>query len=151
RLPQRSGWTGPDRTPLASYLTTQHFEKTTFYVNVFNTGGGFTMMESDTNTDQFLWTGVGLYDRNDPGFTDIFPFETNDLDTSRPTSLSVQWVGLRATTNTCASATHIVYAEVRNGSNQWTAALDSVQWQGRTTKTASGALPLGALSNGRTN
>ncbi len=155
RLPVRSGWTGPDMTPLASYRTKQRYEKTTYYVNVFNllpTAGSppNTPAESDTNTDQFLWTGLGLYDRNDPSFKDVYPFETNDLDPARTSNVTVQWVGLKASVN-CATGVHIAYAEVRNASNQWTAVVDSASWPGRTTETVGADLPPGALSNGRTN
>jgi len=125
RIGQRSGWLNQTLTPLATYRQRQRFESSTFYVTTFNPGiPGFTPFESDTNTDQFLWTGLGFFDRGDPSFTDVFPFETNDLDTTRSVRITVQWQGLKQNT-------HNDWAEVRNGSNVYTAVVDSAVWTGR--------------------
>ena len=151
RVPQRSGWNDQVLTPLNSYRTVQHYEKTTFYVNVFNPGlPPFTPAESDTNTDQFLWSGIGLYDRNDPSFPDLYPFEINDIDATRRLEVGVQWVGLKSTVNT-GRATHIAYAEVRNAGGVWTLAIDSTQWQGRATNTARRSVPGTVVTNGKNN
>lgn len=151
RVAQRSGWNGPALTPLSSFRTVQHYEKTTFYVNVFNPGFPPNVpAESDTNTDQFLWTGVGLYDRNDPAFTDTYPFEINDIDVTRRLEVGVQWVGLKSTV-IGGPATHIAYAEVRNAAGTWTMAIDSTQWRGRSTNTARRSVPGTSFTNGKNN
>ena len=144
RLPARSGWQGPDVSPRSSYRFTSHYEEAFFYVPTFQLGGFGGIAESDTNTDQFLRTNTGTYDRNSPGFSDIYPFETNDLDAGRPVKVTVQWVGN-------SRADHITWADIRNGSNQYTTAIDSAYWSGRNTFTSSGSIPGTAVTEGLKN
>ena len=144
RVTARSGWLDQSLTPLASYRTTAHFEQTGFYLPVFFPGvSTFKPFESDTTTDQFLWTGLAIYDRSIPQFVE-FPFETNHLDNTRPATITVQWVGTKM-------VDHITWAEVRNGSNQSTAIVDSVQWPERITFSRGASVTGTALSEGRTN
>ena len=151
RVQQRAGWNDLALPPLASYRTLQHYEQTTYYVNVFNPGQPpFTVAESDTNTDLFLWSGLGMYDRNDPSFPDTYPFEINDIDNARTVEVGVEWVGLKSTVN-AGRATHIAYAEVRNAAGLWTMAIDSTQWQGRATRTVRRSVPGSSVSNGKNN
>ena len=142
RLPARPGWLNEALTPLHSYKTTAHFEQTTTTISAYNPGiPGFTPVESDTNTDVFLWTAIGTYDHN---FLEEFPFETNHLDNLRPVTFAVQWVGTKG-------GNHITYAETRNGSGAYTTVVDSAAWSGRKTVTRRDAFPGTAVSEGRTN
>src|SRR5206468_13129008 len=52
RLEHRAGWNDLTLTPLFSYRTTQHYEHGGHYINTFL----LAPAESDTNTDQFIWT-----------------------------------------------------------------------------------------------
>ena len=137
RTASRSGWLDQSLGSLRSYRTTQRFEQNTFYFLTF------APAQTDTNTDQFLWTGLG-FDINDPSFSDVFPFETNDLDTTRQVTVTVQWQGLKQNP-------HITSADVRNGSGQFTTVVDGVLWDGNLTLTRTARLTGSALSNGRTN
>lgn len=130
RVLPRSGWRNNGAPSLPSYPWTQRWEKNFNSIN----------FPADTNTDQFHWTEFNsYYDR-----PDTLVFETNHLDATHTTTVSVTYQGRR-------EASHWSWVHVRNGSGLVTPVVDSAQWFGRGVQVFSAILPGTALTEGRTN
>jgi hypothetical protein len=142
RVSERPGFLDAAVTPLASHRFRQRFEKTGFYMTTYSLGiPPFIPMETDTNSDQFLWTGLALTDRNDPSFSDVFPFGVNDLDPSRPVGITIEWQGLKQND-------HVMYADVRNPAGAYTMVVDSAYFRNRRQLTPNVSLPGAAFGSG---
>lgn len=134
RVATRSGWRGASGlTPLASFPLTTHYERNNAIIMPS------VWVPADTTVDLFHWTPYTFYYSR----PDSILFDTNDPDTSRAASFSVNWVGR-------SFATHYQWASVRSASNL-TSIADSVWWNGKRPFTASATLHGSALTPGRTN
>lgn len=135
RIATRSGWRGASGlTPLASYPQKTHYERNNAVIMPS------VWVPADTTVDVFHWTPYTFY-YNRP---DTILFDTNDADTSRAASFTINWVGR-------SFATHYEWAAVRNGSGAVTTIADSVWWNGKRPFTASATLNGSSLTAGRTN
>jgi len=135
RVAARAGWRGAaGLTPLASYPLLTHYERNNAVIMPS------IWVPADTTVDLFHWTPYTFY-YNRP---DTILFDTNDADTSRAASFTVNWVGR-------SFATHYEWAAVRNGAGAVTTIADSVWWNGKRPFTASATLNGSALTGGRTN
>ncbi|MCU0256424.1 MAG: C25 family cysteine peptidase, partial [Vicinamibacterales bacterium] len=135
-----SGWRGATLTPLASYPWTQRWEKNLDYYKSFSSA-------ADTSIDGYHWTSTTTYyDRPES----TFPFEVNDLDTSRAVRLSPSWVG-RAETGHYLWAGVVSRTGLPAAQRVRTTVVDSVYWFGKQPFTATGNAPGSILSEGPTN
>lgn len=135
RIAKRDGWRGATGlTPLASYPLLTRYERNNAIIMPF------VWVPADTVVDLFHWTPYTFY-YNRP---DTILFGTNDADTSRSASFSVNWVGR-------SFATHYEWAAVRNGAGAVTTIADSVWWSGKRPFTATATLNGSSLTAGRTN
>lgn len=132
RLPVRPGWRNASVTPLASYPWRQRWERSFGYYGFPN---------DTTAYDRFLWTPFtkSYYYR-----PDTIRFETNHLDTSRTVTFRGNWEGI-------SSSTHFIWAQVKNGSLQFTSVADSVYWFAKDPVTVTTVIHGSALSEGNTN
>ncbi len=133
RMSQRSGWRSAT-TPslLTSYPWSQRFERNFEY----------TAFPRDTASDPFTWTpSPSFYYLRD----DTIRFEVNHIDTTRTARVSVTFDGRD-------QGLHWMWAQVKNGSGQFTSVVDSVAFSGKGAFTPPAATVFGsALSEGRTN
>jgi hypothetical protein len=131
RMASRPGWRNvTGLTPLASYPWRQRWEKNLTYF----------LFPVDTLHDQFHWTEITLYYER----PDSFRFQTNHLDTTRAVTFAVTWEGRR-------DGSHFSWAQIRQGSSPFLTVADSLQWFGRTTRTATVTLPGSAFGEGDVN
>ncbi len=130
RMASRPGWRNLSGPPvLFSYPFLQKFEQNVQY----------TRFPPDTNTDQFHWSDVLFYSRRDS-----FPFETDDLDTTKQVQFVVNWGGSQ-------NSNHAVWADVRNFRGATTSIADSARWFGYQDFRATATLHGSALTEGPTN
>jgi hypothetical protein len=128
----RDGWrNATGLTPLASYPQTRHYEHDSGDYHEYYTS------LPDTLTDPFQWTVVQTYYERPDSFT----YVANDLDPSRPVTISSQFVAR-------SSKGHVTWVTTRNGSGTRTVVVDSSGWAGRVTITLTGTVPGTALSEG---
>lgn len=135
RMPSRSGWrSATGLTSLASYPQKERFER--HFARMMEKVG----LPTDTTIDLFHWNEIALYYSR----PDTIRFAVNDIDTSRTTQFTVNWVGNQFNS-------HFMWAAVKNGSGQLTTVADSVFWTNKTPFTASTSIRGSALSEGNTN
>jgi Peptidase family C25/FlgD Ig-like domain len=133
RISARTGWRGATGlTPLTVYPWTQRWERNFAY---------FREPPDTTVTDRFYWTSfLAYYSR-----PDTFKFETNHIDTTHTVRFSLLWQGFRNAT------ANVAWAQVKNGSGQFTTIADSLLWFGKDPQFASATLTGSAFSEGNTN
>ncbi len=135
RMSRRDGWRGATGlTPLPSFPLRTHYERNNAFIMPF------VWVPADTTVDLFHWTPYTVYYTR----PDTILFDTNDPDTSRAASFTLNWVGR-------SFATHYEWAAVKNASGQLTTLADSVWWNGKRAFTTNASTSGSALSPGRTN